>query len=76
MNREQRRAARKAMSKSEREASDFVNSAIENTPMSCTRCGESFDRTSQESLDTWTIHAYSEGNIELICPNCNTGDNR
>tara|TARA_E500000331_G_C16972925_1_gene590102 strand:+ start:253 stop:483 length:231 start_codon:yes stop_codon:yes gene_type:complete len=76
MNRKQRRAARKKMSNSEREKSDFVSSAIEKTPKACTRCSAIFDSSDQNSLDTWKIEVYSTEDINLICPNCDTGGDK
>jgi len=70
MNRKQRRAAKKQLSKESKGQVAKVNQAVQNMPTKCDECDMLFDNKNQNMLDSWKIAVYDDGPVHLVCPNC------
>ena len=70
MNRKQRRAAKKQLSKEATTKVDKLNQAVQSMPTKCDKCDMVFDNRNQEMLDSWKIAVYDDGPIHLLCPKC------
>ena len=65
------KAKKKAAKKAAKQKIKNVNDAVSQMPTVCTYCGEPFDKTVPENLDTWHISMFSGSKIILLtCPEC------
>ena len=70
MNRKQRRAAQKGLSKKARQQTKELDDSLNRMPGSCDECGAIFDKKNNSALDSWRIAVYDDGPIHLVCPDC------
>jgi hypothetical protein len=70
MNRKQRRAAQKHLSRKSKREAKKLNSALSRVPTKCDECQKPFDNRNQTMLDQWKIAVYDDGPIHLVCPDC------
>ena len=70
MNRKQRRAAQKKLSKEAKSQVVKLNNTVKSMPTKCDECGRLFDGKDQSMLDSWKIAVYDDGPVNLICPDC------
>ena len=70
MNRKQRRAAQKKLSKEAKSQVVKLNNTFKSMPTKCDECGRLFDSKDQSMLDSWKIAVYDDGPVNLICPDC------
>ena len=74
MNRKQRRAAKKQMSKETSARMEKLKVDIARAPTTCDECGKEFDNKNQKMLDSWKIAIYDDGPINLVCGDCVAND--
>lgn len=70
MNRAQRRAQRKKMSKSERKLSDKIF-LFNQLPDQCSACEKAFDKKDKDMVHSWSVVVRAEQEkVSLFCPEC------
>ena len=70
MNRAQRRAQRKKMSKSERKLSDKIF-LFNKLPEKCSACEKAFDKKNKAMVQSWSVVVREEHEkVSLFCPEC------
>ena len=70
MNRAQRRAQKKKMSKGEQKLADKIFQ-FNKLPDSCNTCKKAFDKQDKTMVQSWSVVVRdAKGSISLFCPQC------
>ena len=70
MNRAQKRAQKKKMSKGEQKISSKIFQ-FNNLPEKCNTCEKAFDKRDKAMVQSWTVVVRdAEGTVSLFCPEC------
>ena len=70
MNRKQRRAQKKKLSKSEQEISQQVT-LFGMLPETCLTCQKSFDKKNKDMVMSWKVVVHNDNEtVRLFCPEC------
>jgi len=70
MNREQRRAQKKKMSKDEQKISDKIF-LFNQLPDECNTCEKAFDKKDKTMVQSWSVVVRdTKGTVSLFCPEC------
>ena len=69
MNRKQKRAMKKHLSKDVNEKLSQKISQFGNLPEQCNTCDEAFDKRDKDMVKSWSVVVKQEV-VRLFCPNC------
>jgi len=70
MNRAQRRAQKKKMSKDEQKISDKIF-LFNQLPAECNTCEKTFDKQDKTRVQSWSVVVRdTKGTVSLFCPEC------
>mgnify|MGYP005821136027 FL=1 len=70
MNRAQRRAQKKKMSKDEQKISDKIF-LFNQLPDECNTCEKTFDKQDKTMVQSWSVVVRdTKGTVSLFCPEC------
>jgi hypothetical protein len=70
MNRAQRRAQKKKMSKGEQKISDKIFQ-FGTLPTECSACKKAFDKQNKAMVQSWSVVVRNaKGTVSLFCPEC------